>query len=63
MRNTLIACLIVWALTSLYYTNETAHSFIQKYAAKVGINLGNAITGTSVCPKDMYCVPKESPTP
>lgn len=57
---TVILILLAIAVTRLYDLNPTAHNFVVSFAHKVGINIGNYITSTPVCPVGWHCI---APTP
>ena len=51
----ILGILLTMGLMSLFYTNATAHNFIVKEVHRLGINLGNYITNTPVCPPTWTC--------
>jgi hypothetical protein len=56
---TLILLIAAITLTHLYDTNQTAKNFVEEYAHKVGINIGNYVTQTPVCPQGYVCQPEK----
>lgn len=57
MRNNILALLAGIILGGLFFGSTVGRHYITLYAAKVGINFGNSITATPVCPVNYTCKP------
>lgn len=52
---TIILLMLAILLTHLFDTNITARTFIAELGSKIGINIGNYVTATPVCPQHYTC--------